>query len=185
MCSISQNTRRNRTASLCNITLRTWRLDFLFDLAEYLAQYNAAIEPLLLAGDSTWGLCPLGYITVSSCWVKGGSLVELPAPCAGDCIQTIVKGCHTCWDGTCWWCNCPEVSDCPCKLHKWDWMHPPNWLSQRAFRFCYSFNLKVFIVFIHCARHVFHETLSPLGIIYTWHIPFPCSLIYFFMYQED
>lgn len=51
--------------------------------------------------------------------------MELPAPCAGDCIQTIVKGCHACRDGTCWWCNCLEVSGCPCKLHKRDWMHPP------------------------------------------------------------
>lgn len=38
VCSISHTIRRNQTASLCNITLCTWRVDFLFDLAEYLMQ---------------------------------------------------------------------------------------------------------------------------------------------------
>lgn len=36
----------------CAITLCTWRLDFHFDLAEYLTQYNAATWLLLLPGDS-------------------------------------------------------------------------------------------------------------------------------------
>lgn len=70
VCSISHTIRRNQTASLCNITLCTWRLDFSL-WSGWVP--DAATWLLLLPGDSTWSLCPLGYINSKQFWVKGGS----------------------------------------------------------------------------------------------------------------